>query len=222
MSSNSSSNTVSTAQLILVPAIITLAVTILRLVGELQNWPPRFFSREGGGGFALVGIWWLAPLFGIYFAIKLVHAGEGPVSSGRGILFSILAILPVIGGMYCVFRSQFNSLAMVILGFALVAAGALIPALGWRKLFSVQFAYAFAARIPVLIVMFIAIQNNWGTHYDVAPPNFPAVGVLTKFFYIAFLPQMIMWIAYTTITGSLFGSIAAIFAHQPNRVPQTA
>ena len=32
-------------QLVLVPALITLAVTLLRLVGELQGWSPRLFSR---------------------------------------------------------------------------------------------------------------------------------------------------------------------------------
>jgi CHASE2 domain-containing sensor protein len=37
-----------TRQLILVPAVITLAVTLLRLVGELQNWSPTLFSREPG------------------------------------------------------------------------------------------------------------------------------------------------------------------------------
>jgi hypothetical protein len=31
--------------LILVPAVITLAVTLLRLVGELLRWDPSFFSR---------------------------------------------------------------------------------------------------------------------------------------------------------------------------------
>ena len=45
-------------RLIMVPAVITLAVTLLRLVGELQHWSPRFFSREAGGAFALVGIVW--------------------------------------------------------------------------------------------------------------------------------------------------------------------
>ncbi len=47
------------ARLILVPAIVTLAVTLLRLVGELQDWSPRLFSKEAGGGGALVGIAWL-------------------------------------------------------------------------------------------------------------------------------------------------------------------
>ena len=32
-------------KLILVPAVITLAVTLLRLVGELQGWSPILFNR---------------------------------------------------------------------------------------------------------------------------------------------------------------------------------
>ena len=52
-------------KLILVPAVITLAVTLLRLVGELQGWSPTLFNR-GDRPFsrALVGIVWLVPVFG--------------------------------------------------------------------------------------------------------------------------------------------------------------
>ena len=39
-----------TRRLILVPAIITLVVTLLRLTGELRGWSPRLFSPEAGGG----------------------------------------------------------------------------------------------------------------------------------------------------------------------------
>jgi hypothetical protein len=70
-------------QLILVPAIISLAVTLLRLVGELYNWTPMFFDASAGGGGALVGISWLVPIFGIYFAWKLARSGNGPASAAR-------------------------------------------------------------------------------------------------------------------------------------------
>jgi len=49
---------------ILIPAIITLGITLLRLAGELAHWSPRFFSPEAGGGFAIIGISWLPFLFG--------------------------------------------------------------------------------------------------------------------------------------------------------------
>lgn len=58
----------SVSQLILMPAIISLAVTLLRLSGELAHWSSRYFNTDVGGGGALVGITWLAPIFGAYFA----------------------------------------------------------------------------------------------------------------------------------------------------------
>ena len=51
-------------KLILAPAVITLAVTLLRLVGELQGLSPALFNREGGGLGTFVGIVWLVPVFG--------------------------------------------------------------------------------------------------------------------------------------------------------------
>ena len=61
------------------PAVITLAVTLLRLVGELQGWSPLLFNREAGGGGALVGISWLVPVFGAWFGWKLA----GPARARR-------------------------------------------------------------------------------------------------------------------------------------------
>src|SRR5579859_6464268 len=85
MSETHSGSRPSTMQLIMVPSVITLAVTILRLVGELQQWSPRFFSTAAGGGGAIVGISWLPILFGPYFALKLAGAAAGPESKGKAI-----------------------------------------------------------------------------------------------------------------------------------------
>src|SRR5712671_6511840 len=73
--SASSQGSVSTARLILLPALISVAVTTLRLVGELQHWSSRWFSTDTGGivpdGVSwVIGISWMAPLFGIYFALR--------------------------------------------------------------------------------------------------------------------------------------------------------
>ena len=86
-------------KLILVPAVITLAVTLLRLVGELQGWSPMLFNREAGGGGALVGIAWLVPVFGAWFGWTLTRAGSGPESLGRafGLTLAALAVLPLTG-----------------------------------------------------------------------------------------------------------------------------
>ena len=84
-------------KLILVPAVITLAVTLLRLVGELQGWSPTLFARECIFCGALVGIWWLVPVFGAWFGWKLTRAGSGPGSLGRafGLTLASLAVMPL-------------------------------------------------------------------------------------------------------------------------------
>src|SRR5713226_471130 len=84
--------------LIVIPTVITLGVTILRVVGELHHWSKTWFNPEGGGGGAIVGITWLAPLFGIYFALKLAAQGQGPRSWSRAIGFAVLGALVLVFG----------------------------------------------------------------------------------------------------------------------------
>ena len=85
-----------------------------------------------------------------------------------------------------------------------------IPA--WRGLGRTLLLYAFAARIPVVIVMLFAIFGKWGTHYDVLPPNpspeLAAAGPLGLWFWIGVVPQMTIWIAFTVVVGMVFGALA--------------
>jgi hypothetical protein len=202
-------------QLILVPAIISLAVTFLRLVGELQNWSPLLFNASAGGGGALVGISWLVPIFGIYFAWKLAKSGNTPASAGKVIGFAILAIVAVMGisfGVTSMFGQE-NIPALVVMEFLVSAVGLAIVCKVWPGLFKTLVAYAFAARIPVAILMFFAIMGKWGTHYDALPPNFPeGMGWFATWVVIGLLPQLTVWICFTAVIGMLFGGITALFA----------
>lgn len=79
-------------RLILVPALLTLGVTLLRLAGELMNGSPALFSRAVGGGAAVVGIIWLVPVFGVYFARCLAREGAS-APAGRTAGFAAIATL---------------------------------------------------------------------------------------------------------------------------------
>ena len=70
-------------------------------------------------------------------------------------------------------------------------------------------AYGLAARIPVVVVMLFAILGNWGTHYDVPPPNLPAMGAFAKWLVTGVVPQLTIWIWFTVTIGSLFGAVVA-------------
>jgi hypothetical protein len=204
-----------------VPFLISLAITLLRLVGELQHWPTSLFNPAAGGGGAIVGISWLVPIFGIYFAYRLVAAGKASPSTAKPILFSLLGLVVFVAGGLVL--NRFGASPMALLGFGLFACAAIIPAAGWRDLVKVLLAYAFAARIPVAILMFFAIRGDWHTHYDVAPPGFPeGVGFWTKYLEIGLLPQLILWIGFTVVIGSLCGSLVAPFLRREKKVPQPA
>jgi hypothetical protein len=208
----------SMTSLILTPALITLAVTVLRLVGELQNWSPRFFSRQAGGAGAVVGIVWLVPIFGIYFAWKLAKAGLAPGAGrvmGHGALAFGLMVLTIVVGHKTI-ASQ-NAQFGLYLVASVVAAW--IAYRGWPALGRTLLIYGLAARIPVALVMLVAIFANWGTHYDVAPPNLPEMAPLPKWFMIGFVPQMFMWIPFTIYLGTLFGGLTLLAVRGRREVP---
>ena len=99
---NASNSSLNVKRLILVPALIALAVTMIRLLGELGQGPSFLFSREAGGPGALIGIVWLIPLFGIYFAVKLVRGNQAPQSAGRVIGMAVLSLVVALAGIVLV------------------------------------------------------------------------------------------------------------------------
>jgi hypothetical protein len=200
-------------QLVFVPGLITLAVTILRLTGELQHWSKPFFNPEVGGPWSIVGIAWLAPIFGVYFAVKLSLAGEGPRSVWRAAGYAALAVVVIYGLGFAGSRLHIGSSIQgrLVYIWAASAVAALVTLPGWPALFKTVLAYAYSARIPVAVVMYFAFLRNWGTHYDALPSDMPAgAGFWSKFLWLGFFPQMIFWVGYTIVTGMLFGSVAAL------------
>jgi len=200
----------------MIPALITLAITILRLIGEMQGWSRVLFNPSPGGGGGLIGIVWLVPIFGAYFAIKLSNAGERPAGAGRVALFALLGLGVIVAGFVAAFlvSQPGRPAAQIALVIAAVIAVA-IQRKAWPALFRTLLAYGFAARIPVTIIMFFAIRGNWGTHYDGPPPNFPTdISWFPKFILIGVIPQLVFWIAFTVIVGALFGAAAVAIAHR--------
>jgi hypothetical protein len=215
MAEVASSSRVHITRLIVIPSVITLVVTLLRLIGELQHWSPVLFNPTAGGGGAIMGITWLVLIFGVYFALKLSGAGEGPARIGKANLFAVLGLVAMIAGAFVGFAHQIHFPGKVVVELLVIVAAAALQFPAWPALFKVLLAYGYAARIPVAIVMFFAIRGNWGTHYDALPPDFPEKSFWPKYLQIALVPQLIFWIAFTVIIGTLFGSIAtAIFGRR--------
>ena len=205
----------SIGNLILIPAIITLGITILRLVGELQHWTPILFNRDAGGGGALLGISWLPLILGPYFAVKLARSERGPAGLGRPLGMAVAGLVVFFLASYLAFATTIAIPVRMTAGFALMIVAGVIPVMGWPTLGKTLIAYGYAARIPVTIIMYFAIRGNWGTHYDALPPEYTGPSsVLAKFFFLGVLPQFVFWVAYTVVVGALLGTIAAAVVHR--------
>ncbi len=218
MADSSAASSLRVTRLIVVPTVITLAVTFLRLIGELLHWSSLFFNRSAGGGFAIVGISWLPIIFGPYFAVKIAKRGGAPVRFGKGFGFAALGVIVFLAGSFVAFAPGTTTVRMLA-GFVLMVAAAMLQFVPWRDLARTLLAYAYAARVPVVIVMFFAMRGNWGTHYD-ALPSFPVPGGFwSRYLYLALIPQFVMWIAYTIVLGALIGTAYLAIVRRKKSAP---
>ena len=197
----------SSMRMVLAPAAITLAVTLLRLAGELNHWSETFFTRSMGA--SLVGITWLAPVVGIYLALKLARSGARPKLFLSSVGYSLLGVIIL---LVCAFAPSVLTIQhgfhdRLIYGWSFFMVAALVTRRGWPQLFKSLLMYGLAARVPVAIIMFFAFRGNWGTHYDAVPPEMPPMGLIAKYLWLGFLPQLTIWVAYTVLAGMLFGTI---------------
>ncbi|TAM80851.1 MAG: hypothetical protein EPN47_13270 [Acidobacteria bacterium] len=209
MANTNSSTKLTINRLIMYPALITLCVTLLRLVGELLRWPGILFGRAPGGSAAIIGISWLPIIFGPYFAIKLFDRNLKPSSFGKTILFAFAGFVVLACGATVAFSPVVHFTGRIAVGLLIIVGAAALQYIPWRELAQTLIAYAFLARIPVVIVMFFAMRGNWGTHYDAVPAPFDQLPFWTKYLYLAVAPQLIMWVVYTMTLGALIGGIYA-------------
>jgi hypothetical protein len=208
MGNSTSPSTKSTInRLIMYPAIITLLITLLRLLGELLHGPAILFSRAEGGGAAIIGITWLPFIFGPYFAVKLFDRNLKPSSFGKTIIFAIVGFAVLACGGMVAFTPTVHFTGHVAVGLALIAGAAALQYIPWRELAQILIAYAYLARFPVAIVMLFAMLGHWGTHYDAVFPGMEQLPFWTKYLYLAVAPQLVMWVAFTMTVGALFGGI---------------
>jgi hypothetical protein len=209
--------------LVLVPAVITLVVTILRLVGELQGWNDMLFSNVAPGddpkpGF--VGIAWLMPVFGFWFGWKLRRATGEPANVGRAAILFATGVAVLVGGFVVLMATELitmpdkeNPAEPTGLGYSLaVTALSLVVAyVAWPRLARTLLVYGLLARIPVVIVTWLALENDWQTHHTKLPVGTVLPDGVGKFAFLA-MPQMTVWILATMLLGGLFGCLAAKLA----------
>ena len=129
---------------------------------------------------------WLVPIFGVYFAVKLVRGGLGPESAGKVIKSAGLGLLAAVAIVLPVFLLTGDPNVSVSFGAAIgqqlgIAVASLIAVLivrkAWPVFFRTTLSYAYASRIPVLLVMFIAMLGQLGNPLRAGPSRLPRDGL---------------------------------------------
>jgi hypothetical protein len=207
--------------LLLWPVLVTLGVTLLRLVGELRGWSPGTFSRLPGGGLSPLGIAWLPPAVGFYLGWRLERSGRRLLSPARAFVLPPAAAL---GGWLVAWAAGRLLHTSWTANLALWAAVSLVVAavavVGWPAAGRPLLAYAYAARLPVAVVAALAIRGAWGTHYDAPPPGFPLLRPLARWLWTGLLPQATMWVAWTLALGVPFAALGWLLASRASRRPR--
>ena len=200
-------HTSSFLRLVCFPALVALAVTLLRLIGELSHWArPLVSSALCGKG--ILGVVWLVPFFGIYFAAKLFRSGHDQPRLRRAFAYAGAALALKLAGA-ALMETPGRAYAPRLLGnLTLTTVGMLLPAFAWPQLFKALLVYGYASRIPVAVVQFLAMRGHWGTHYDALDPDFPAIGFWATYIRVSLVPNLYFMEAYTVIVGALFGTLA--------------
>ncbi|MDO8349132.1 MAG: hypothetical protein Q7T30_02770 [Planctomycetota bacterium] len=202
---------------VLIAAALSLAVNLVRLYGELQKWAPAVFNTEGGGGGSPLGISWLVIVFGFWFGRRLAQNGHRPASTGKSLLLCLAGVGVMVGAAYVAFTfigppgvdavltdDEWRLRSLVFNGGA--AAGGLLLLAGWARAWFVLVFYGLLARVPVIVIQFIAIENQWDTHFSKGPPGMQA-SVLPFALTIA---QAVLWpFGFTVLVGGLFATLGA-------------
>lgn len=194
---------------LLIAGLITLLVTAVRLVGELQGWGALWFGGNTAGAGALVGIVWLVPVFGFWFGRRLQRAGLGPASVRRAF------VAPLVGVLGAIAVTAVSLLALPIekatvfhvMTVAWPLAG-LAALWAWPRLFGTNLLYGVLARAPIVALTYYAIAEGWDTHHTAlaeGAPKFDDAGraqILT-------LAQVCLWLPFTALVGGVFGALGA-------------
>lgn len=191
---------------ILIAAVLSLLVTVVRLVGQLQGWGGMLFRTDAGGGGSPLGITWLVIPFGFWFGRSLAKQGSRPASLGKSALMLLLGIGLVVGVVAYGFQAVPDwQERVLVLGVGTAIAG-LATLTVWPRAWLALVAYGLLARLPVVLVQYLAVQNGWDTHFAKGPPDAPPELALT----LLTVAQLSFWpLAFTPLVGGLFALLGA-------------
>jgi hypothetical protein len=197
--------------MVIAAGAVTLAVTLVRLAGELQGWDPAWFGRDAGGQGAVLGIVWLVPVFGFLVGRRLARIGRASPVPVRALALLALAVAALLGGAGYVSSSLQGEELRTAVRYLAIGAPLLVLAAIWIWPAGVlaNLAYGVLARAPVVVVQYVSIARAWGTHYEKVHPALPPMTADERAFGLM-LAQATLWVPFTALVGALCAVLGAM------------
>ena len=198
------------APILFAAGALTLLVTVVRAIGECSQWDAAWFSSEAGSPFNPFGIVWLVPVFGFLFGRRLAQSGGVPrfVTGFYVPMFGFSAMM----GAAFVLQEQFqgDQLRTALTYFFYWApALSLLALFAWPRAFVALLAYGIVARLPVMVVQYLDVQNGWQTHYGRVHPGLGMLSADDRVWLLT-LAQAGFWIPFTVTLGCACAAIGAL------------
>jgi hypothetical protein len=192
-----------------IASLVTLVVTVVCVIGELQGWAAGWFQAVSRSPWNPFGIAALVPLFGFLFGRRLALCGSRPqfVAAFFVPMFAVVLLAGVGGYMRKELEGETLRSAIGYLAYGGPAL-VLLALFAWPRAFLVNLAYAVLARAPVVIVQYLDVQNGWQTQYGKAHPKLPPMTADERFWFLATM-QGTVWVPFTILLG---GGCAALGA----------
>lgn len=200
------------APLLFVAAALTLVVTIVRVIGECKQWDAFWFSPEPGSPFNPFGIVWLVPVFGFLFGRRMSQSGGVPrfVTGFFVPMFGFFAMMGAVFAIGAQFEGQEMHRALTYFFYGAPVLS-LLALFAWPRAFVALLAYGIVARVPVMLVQYLDVQNGWQTHYGRLPAKLGQLGADDRIWLLT-LAQAGLWIPFTITLGCAFAAIGAATA----------
>jgi len=195
-------------KLVLVAGILTLAVNLLRVYGELHGWDPVYFNTEAGGHGAVVGIAWLVPIFGFLFGRSLAKAGKAPGRTLTALVIHLLGFVLAMGVAFGAFKLITDVDQRFLVLWITCWVFALFGLFAWPAAFFVNLLYGVLARGPVVVLTHLAFTNNWDTHMVKLGPGVTAPDDAQREFWLM-MAQATAWMGFTILVGGFFAVLGA-------------
>lgn len=197
-----------TLGLVWIASSLTLVATVLRVVGETKGWDPVWFSAESPprGWFDIA---LLAPFFGFLFGRRLAQAGSRPpfVAAFFVPMFGLLALIAGTALVFTTFEGEALREKAVYVAYG----GPVLALLGmfaWPRAFATTLVYAVLARIPVVVVQFLDVQNGWQTHFRKLPGKLPLLTADQLTWWLGFA-QCSFWLPFTVLLAGGFAALGS-------------